>query len=225
MHNAEQARLSLALLLTLRGTPFLYNGEDIGMTDLYLTEIRQFRDLLGVWYYQAQVKDLGLAPEEALEKAARLTRDKNRTPMQWSQHNNGGFCPADVQPWLPVNPNYSTGVNVQDQAQDPESLLYFCRHMLRVRKNTPALIAGSYKPYHPMNRKVLAFFRQIPGQTCLVVLNFSGLAAGLVLPKGSDHLHVLYSSHLLGGDVKNGKRIRMAPFGIAIFTLEQGDIG
>jgi len=125
MHNAEQARLCLALLLTLRGTPFLYNGEEIGMTDLYLTEIGQFRDLLGVWYYQAQVKDLGLAPEEALEKAARLTRDKNRTPMQWSQHNNGGFCPADVQPWLPVNPNYSTGVNVQDQAQDPESLLYF----------------------------------------------------------------------------------------------------
>ncbi len=225
VHHAAQARLSLALLLTLRGTPFLYNGEEVGMTDLYLSDISQFRDLLGVWYYQAQVNHIGLHPGEALRKASQLTRDKNRTPLQWSYQANGGFCPAGVQPWLPVNPDYSCGVNVAEQEPDPESLLNFYRHLLRVRKNTPALIGGSYQSYHPRNQKVLAFFRQIPGQTCLVGLNFSAEAAGLILPKESGQIQVLYSSHNLRGKVKAGKRVGLVPFGMVILLLEQGDIG
>lgn len=225
VHNAEQARLSLVLMLTLQGTPFLYNGEEIGMTDLHLTDINEFRDLLGIWYYQAQVREMGLPPEEALHRAARLTRDKNRTPMQWNHDINGGFCPSDIQPWLPVNPNYSNGVNVEDQEADPGSHLNFYRNLLRIRKNTPALIGGRYIPYHPRNRKVLAFFRQMPGQTCLVGLNFTEEAAGLVLPKGSGQIDILYSSHILGGEVRAGKRILLAPFGMVIFMLEKGDIG
>jgi alpha-glucosidase len=219
VHNAEQSRLSLALMLTLRGTPFLYNGEEIGMTDLYLTDMHQFRDLLGIWYYRAQVQEMGLTPLEALEKATRLTRDKNRTPMQWSNGENAGFCPADVVPWLPVNPDHAQGVNVQEQEHDPQSLLNFYRQLLIVRKNIPVLSGGSYRPYHTRNQKVLAFFRQMPGQTCLVALNFSAEAAGLVLPDEASNIQALYCSHTLGGEVKPGKRVRLAPFGIAIFEL------
>jgi alpha-glucosidase len=224
-HNAEQARLALALMLTLRGTPFLYSGEEIGMTDLYLEEMSQFRDMLGVWYYLAQVKDMGLPPKDALEKAVRLTRDKNRTPMQWTNKENAGFCPAEVVPWLPVNPDHARGVNVQDQEHDPLSLLNFYRQLLKVRKNTPALIGGNYQPYHPRNRKILAFTRAMAEQTCLVALNLSAEAAGLVLPDEANNIYLLYCSQTMSGDIKPGKRVRIEPFGIAIFELQNEDIG
>lgn len=173
VHDAELARLHLVLLLTLRGTPFLYNGEEIGMTDLMLTDIGQFRDVLGIWFYQAQVDELGVPPDVALHRAARLTRDKCRTPMQWANAPNGGFCPADVAPWLPVNPNYARGVNVAEQDGDPASLLNFYRRALRLRRDAPALVEGDYAPVFPHARDYLAFLRHTVGQTCLVVLNFS----------------------------------------------------
>ncbi len=225
IHNAEIARLCLALMLTLRGTPFLYNGEEIGMTDLYMQDLNQFRDMLGIRNYQTQVKRLGVPPKDALERAARLTRDKNRTPMQWTNQEKAGFCPASVDPWLPVNIDYVKGVNVQDQENDPHSLLNYYRQLLRVRKNTPSLIGGSYLPYHPRNKKVLSFFREIPGQTCLVVLNYSSEVAGIVLPEKVGHIQVLYTHGPLRGVSKPGKRVRLMPYGIAIFELQAADMG
>lgn len=175
IHDAQLARLSLALMLTLRGTPFLYNGEEIGMTDWLLTELSQFRDMLGVWAYNMEKDILGVSEQEALEFASRKSRDKCRTPFQWGPGPNGGFCPADAAPWLPVNPNYTSGVNAADQDRDPASLLNFYRRLLRLRKQTPALIAGNYLPLHEESKEYLAFLRCSPSdhQTCLVVLNLS----------------------------------------------------
>ncbi|MGZ9226736.1 MAG: alpha-glucosidase, partial [Anaerolineales bacterium] len=132
------ARAALALMLTLRGTPFLYNGEEIGMTDYRLTDIDLFRDPPAVWFYNAIVAD-GLPPEEALVLAADASRDRCRTPMQWSNAANAGFSPAGVQTWLPINPNYAQGISVVEQQDDPNSLLGFYKRLLRLRKQTPAL--------------------------------------------------------------------------------------
>ncbi len=180
IHDDALARLHLALLLTLRGTPFLYNGEEIGMTDYRLTDIAQFRDLWGVRAYYAVRDELGATPEAALARAAEITRDAVRTPHQWENAPNAGFSPAGVETWLPVNPNYAQGVNVAEQRGDPDSLLNFYRRMLRVRRETPALIAGRYIPLHEDAPDHLAFLRQLDvdragraGQTCLIVLNFS----------------------------------------------------
>jgi alpha-glucosidase len=180
VHDDALARLHLALLLTLRGTPFLYNGEEIGMTDFRLTDIAQFRDLWGVRAYYAVRDELGATPEAALARAAEITRDAVRTPHQWENAPNAGFSPPGVETWLPVNPNYAQGVNVAEQLGDPDSLLNFYRRMLRVRRETPALIAGCYVPLHEEAPDYLAFLRQLAadpsgraGQSCLVVLNFS----------------------------------------------------
>ncbi|HEY3312535.1 MAG TPA: alpha-glucosidase [Anaerolineales bacterium] len=172
-HDAERARLSLAALLTLKGTPFLYNGEEIGMTDYDINDPARLRDTMAIWYYQRQVEDLHVEPALAARRAATASRDKNRTPMQWSNRPNAGFCPAAVEPWLPVNPNHSEGINVRDQNADPLSLWHFYRRMLRMRKSTPALMEGDYKPVHEKAMDYLAFLRTIPGQTILVVLSFS----------------------------------------------------
>jgi len=223
------ARLSLALMLTLRGTPFLYNGEEIGMTNLLLEDINQFRDNLGVWIYHTAVDEFGLPPAEAVGLAARLSRDQCRTPNQWANAPNAGFSPAGVQPWLPVNPNYTQGVNVADQMDDPDSLLSFYRRMLRMRKQTPALIAGDYTPLHEDAKDYLAFLRSsgAEGQTCLVVLNMSDQARTLSFDGSTELAEVLdthtarlvFSSHARDGDTDDLSQLTIAPFEVYIAEI------
>lgn len=166
------ARLALALMLTLRGTPFLYNGEEIGMGNWLPSDIATFRDNVSLNAYQTMVR-LGTPPEEALAKAAASGRDQCRTPMQWDNAANAGFSPENVTPWLPVNPNYAAGVNVADQLANPDSLLNFYRRLLALRRQTSALIAGEYVPLHEEAEEYVAFLRKTAVSTLLVILNYS----------------------------------------------------
>ena len=221
VHDAEWARLSLALMLTLWGTPFLYYGEEIGMTDLPLTDIRQFRDTLGIRAYHAVIQELGVSQEEALALANRLGRDKCRTPMQWANAPNAGFSPAGVETWLPVNPNYAQGVNVAEQQEDPDSLLNFYRRMLRLRKETPALIAGGYTPLHEDAEDYLAFLRasEADEQTCLVVLNMSERSHRLRFELKASKARCLFSSHPRAKKEEDPQELFIAPFEIYIAEL------
>ncbi|MBL8348691.1 MAG: alpha-glucosidase [Burkholderiaceae bacterium] len=175
LHDAALSRLHLALMATLRGTPVLYNGEEIGMTDLELTDLAQFRDTAALARYRLLTTLEGLPPAQALASVAATTRDRCRGPLQWSDEANGGFCPPGVAPWLPVNADHAGGVNVADQDRDPGSLLNFYRRVLALRKATPALLAGDYRALDEDNEDVLAFLRHdaASGQTCLVALNFA----------------------------------------------------
>jgi alpha-glucosidase len=226
------ARLHLALMLTLRGTPFLYNGEEIGMTDLLMDDIDQFRDTGAIWLYHFMAEE-GMPPSEALAVAATFTRDKCRTPMQWDNALNGGFSPAGVQTWLPVNPNYAQGVNVAEQLGDPGSLLNFYRRLLRVRRQTPALIAGDYVPLHEEAEDYLAFLRRSPllsspptgeteggRETCLVVLNMSDRAQGLSFSLDANEARLIFSSHTRDGDTDTLSELALAPFEVYIATLD-----
>jgi alpha-glucosidase len=198
-HDDERARLSLALMLTLRGTPFLYNGEEIGMRDLFLDDPTLFRDMLGAWRYNLEREVLDRSHDEALEIAAVFSRDRCRTPMQWSNSANGGFSPAEVTTWLPVHPNYAQGVNVEEQMANPKSLLHFYRTLIRLRRDTPALIEGEYQPLDETAEDYFAFLRRTDEQEILVVLNFSDTAHTLSfdLPV----LDVKYSSAEKTGEI------------------------
>ena len=192
------ARVNLALMLTMKGTPFLYNGEEIGMSDYLFTDVGRFRDLMGLYYYSlAQQHPEMINPEEAPRIAAEAGRDKSRTPMHWANAANGGFSPQGVEPWLPVNPNYAQGVNVSDQLGDPGSMLNFYRRLLQVRRENTALIEGDYEALG-RDSKCLAFLRKSPGQTCLVVLNMSDSPRRLRLDLPGK-LRLVYSSHRAEG--------------------------
>jgi alpha-glucosidase len=221
IHDAEIARLSLALLLTLRGTPFLYYGEEIGMTDLMLTDISQVRDTMGTWYYEAIVKDLGVDPSEAMRRTAAMTRDKNRTPMQWTNSPHGGFCPSTVKPWLPVNPNYSQGINVKEQVDDPLSLINFYKRLIHLRKNAPALVSGDYQALHERAVEYFTFIRATDEQAVLVILNFSENNRILRFPKLSlRNARLLFSS--AGRSQKQDKlsEIKLGAYEVYIAELE-----
>jgi alpha-glucosidase len=228
-NDAALARISLALMLTLRGTPFLYNGEEIGMTDLVSDDPGQFRDNISVWLYQTLVDELGVSPKEAVVRAARFGRDKCRTPMQWADAPNGGFSPAGVQTWLPVNANYAQGVNVAQQLDDPDSLLTFYRRLLQVRKETPALIVGDYIPLHESAEEYFAFLRDggADGQACLVVLNMServhrldlGSEIRFVSGPEADSARLIFSSRARGNETDHLSDVTVAPFEVYIAEL------
>jgi len=220
MHNGELARLSLALILTLRGTPFLYYGEEIGMTDYLLTDISYVRDTMGSWYYHAAVHELGVDPDEALKRTAAMTRDKNRTPMQWTNSANGGFCPSSATPWLPVNPNYVVGINVKEQLDDPLSTLSFYKRLIFTRRNTPALVTGDYRPLQERSSDYLAFLRIADHQTVLVILNYSEKHQTLHFSKPQyKKAHLIFSSAGRGNKEELLSTISINPFEIFIAEL------
>lgn len=216
LHDAELARLNAALVLTLKGTPFLYNGEEIGMTDTMLTDISQIRDTMGSWYYRAIVADMGVQPGEALVRAAEMTRDKNRTPMQWSNRPNAGFSPEGVNTWLPVNLNYKEGINIREQEQNPDSLLNYYKRLLKVRKESAALKEGDYIALHETAQDYAAFLRNTAAQIVLVVLNYSEKRIELDF-SGSEkmknkRLRTLFTSAVRSPAEHRSEKLTVAPF-------------
>ena len=224
-HDAELARLHAALMLTLKGTPFLYNGEEIGMTDLIILDPSKLRDTMATWYYDRMVNQMNVDPQEAARRAGTVSRDKNRTPMQWSDGPNGGFSPAGVVTWLPVNPNYRDGINVKDQQHNPSSLLNYYKHLLRVRKSTPALIQGEYVPVHTSAKDYFAFLRKSVEQTVLIILNFSEKQLELDFSRvreirGRD-LDILFSSAERLLTTKPPRGLTISPFEVFIAEVQE----
>ena len=150
----EQARLGMMLLLTLRGTPTLYYGDEIGMHDVEVLP-NQVHDP-----YEKNIPGVGLG------------RDPERTPMQWDAGPRAGFCRPDVEPWLPIASDYST-INVAVESEDPRSMLALTRALIQTRRTTPALSRGAYCAVHSASSDCFLFVREDAGHRVLVALNFS----------------------------------------------------
>jgi alpha-glucosidase len=141
--------------------------------------------------------------------------------MQWKNAPQAGFCPAEVRPWLPVNPNYAEGINVSDQAKDPESLLSFHRQFIQLRRSIPALVDGQQIAVQPRSRDTLAFLRQNAEQTVLVLLHFKNQARRYPWKAAAGgqftHGKLLYS---LSGQTLKPATLTLAPFDIAVIALQ-----
>ena len=212
VHNDALARQNLILLFTLKGTPFLYNGEEIGMQDYPVKELSLIRDNLALWYYNLAKETVGMPEDQAAELASQNSRDKNRTPTQWANSANGGFSPAGVTTWLPVNPNYALGINAADQDQDPASLLNFYRRAVQMRKQNPALIHGDYQPVDQDAAAFLAFIRTSPEQRLLVVLNMTDRPCEANLDLPVEDVRFVFSTHARAEGQPTLTPLELAPF-------------
>jgi alpha-glucosidase len=172
--GAAQARIAAMMLLTLRGTPTLYYGDELGMRDVPIPPDR-VQDP-----FEKNVPGLGLG------------RDPERTPMQWSAESNAGFTAGD--PWLPIAEDFAN-CNVQSQREDPRSMLTLNRRLLELRRNEPALSIGSYIAV-PADGDILAYRRREGDSRFLVVLNLGAQPAVFdgrhCMPKGQ----IILSTHL-----------------------------
>ena len=179
---SEELRVRSAKMLgvamhLLRGTPFVYQGEELGMTNVPFRDISDIRDLesLNFYHLAAARGEARQAWRAILQKG----RDNARVPMQWSAGENAGFTSGT--PWLMVNPNHAT-INVTAAEQDPNSVLHFYRKLLRLRAESPTLIYGDFTMIEREHPQVFAYTRTLGNEVFTVLCNMSGESAGLTRP-------------------------------------------
>ncbi len=196
----EAARAAMMLLLTLRGTPTIYYGDEIGMHDVDIPpELEQ--DPWG-----KNVAGIGLG------------RDPERTPMQWEDSPNAGFSASGVTPWLPVADDYSQ-INVATELKDPHSMLSLTRRLLTLRRSTPALHSGSYQSVRHPHDECLVFMREAGTERWLVALNFSSSEQTLRLPVGGTG-HIILSTGLDREEAVNLGDLHLRPNEGCIIKLD-----
>lgn len=164
----ESGTMLAASYLFQQGTPFIYQGQEIGMTNIRLKNIMQYKDVSSITnYHKFHVKD---SEEKRMARIHASSRDSSRTPMQWTDEEYAGFSSA--RPWFYVNPNYRK-VNVRKQEDDPKSILNFYRTCLKYRKEHDVVLWGSYKEYDKKNKDLYIYERSYKDEKVLVVCSFA----------------------------------------------------
>ncbi|AXC14353.1 Oligo-1,6-glucosidase [Acidisarcina polymorpha] len=181
-NRAPSAKLLATLLLTMKGTPFVYQGDELGMTNYPFERIEDFDDIEVKNGYKADVLTGKISAGDYIANLKKTSRDNSRTPMQWDTTANGGFTTGS-KPWLAVNPNYSQ-INAKEELANPDSIYHYYQQMIALRSKTPALIYGDYKDIDPENSSIFAYTRMLGDQRYLIVLNFSPSTVQYKLPDG-----------------------------------------
>lgn len=173
-------KMLAALNFMLRGIPFIYQGQELGMENVPFSSIEEVDDISSLEEYRVALA-AGLSCGEALKVVARYSRDNARTPMQWSDKPHAGF--TDGTPWLRVNPNYKT-INAAAEQDDPDSVLNFYRRMIALRKDpeyTETIVYGAFEPFLRERRNLMAYYRK-GEKTLLVIGNYQRKEQEVTLP-------------------------------------------
>ena len=193
----ESGTMLAAAYIFQQGTPFIYQGQEIGMTNIRLGSIGEYLDVASINAYHRFFRHQ--STEKRLRRIHRASRDSARTPMQWSGEANAGFSTAT--PWFSVNPNYPR-VNVATEEADPQSILNFYRRCLKLRKAHETLIWGEYREYLPCHRHIYLYERSYRGERFLIACSFSAKAQTWKLPKGYDRegMSMVLCNYALGAE-------------------------
>ncbi len=176
-HRVASAKALATVLHLLRGTPYVYQGEELGMTNAHFTSLAQYRDIESLNWARAAAA-AGVPPETVLHALAAKSRDNARTPVQWDATLQAGFTTGT--PWLAVNPNH-TEINAEAALADPDSVLHHYRRLIELRHTRPVVVHGDYRLLLPDDEQVFAYVRSLDGVRLLVVANLSGESAALDL--------------------------------------------
>ena len=185
------AKLLNTFILSMRGTPYTYYGDELGMTNIGFTKIEQYKDIAAINGYKKAATD-GEDLDHYLKKLNLLSRDNGRTPMQWDDTNNAGF--SSETPWLPVHENHTT-VNVANQQNDHNSVLNHFRKMVALRKDNLLLVYGEYEIIQEEHPTIYAYSRTLDDEKMTVLLNFSESESSISLPNFDHSKEVLINNY------------------------------
>ena len=180
--RVSSAKLFETMILTLRGTPFLYQGDELGMTNYPFKTLSDYDDIAIKNAYKAQVETGKISAADFLASQAKVTRDNARTPMQWDGSPEAGFT-TGTHPWLAVNPNYKR-INAAEEETDPDSVLNYTRNLIKLRAHGLAFVYGDFEDLDPQHPHVFAYTRTLGREKYLVVENFSSSPVTYALPHG-----------------------------------------
>ena len=189
-YRVQSAKLLATMLHGMQGTPYVYQGEELGMTNVRLP-IEDYQDVEIRNFYQRRLGE-GYPEEEILNSIYAKGRDNARTPMQWDDSPNAGFTAGT--PWLKVNPNY-TAINAQAELADPDSVFHYYRRLIALRKQYPVFVEGDFTLLEGEHPRLFVYRRAWQGEELLVVCNFGGEATAWQLPREWEDAQVLLSNY------------------------------
>ncbi len=213
----ESAKMLATTIHMMRGTPYVYQGEEIGMTNPYFDNIEKYRDVESINYYNI-LKDQGKSEEEILQILKAKSRDNSRTPVQWDDSENAGFTKGE--PWIPVSSEYKR-INVEQALKDEDSIFYHYQKLIRLRKDYEVISNGSIKFILEEDNKVLSYVRTLGDATVLVINNFYGESTKVEIP--DEYANKSAKSKILISNYKDSsvlnKALNLRPFESIVYHI------
>lgn len=182
-YRVESAKMLATVLHMMQGTPYIYQGEEIGMTNVRFSSIDHYRDIETLNMYKVKVLEEGQDEVKVMESIYAKGRDNARTPMQWDDSPNAGFTTGT--PWIGVNPNYKE-INVKQALADKNSIFYYYQKLIRLRKTYPIIVYGDFTLLDPENEETFAYIRCYNGEKLLVVSNWTGEEVLFTMPETAE---------------------------------------
>jgi len=220
-YRVESAKMLATLLHTLQGTPFIYQGEEIGMTNVRFDSIDKYRDIETLNFYNQSCESDKGEKAKAMNIIYKKGRDNARTPMQWNSNKNAGFT-AGI-PWIGLNPNYKF-INVEQALTDKNSIFYYYKHLIGLRRTYPVIVYGDYSPVLEEHTEIFSYVRRLGDEMLLVVLNFYAGSPLFELPEDIKYgkSKLLISNYDVNPDEMPDKII-LRPYESRVYLLSQAD--
>ena len=190
-YRVESAKMLATLLHGMKGTPYIYQGEELGMTNVRFEDINEYNDIETLNMYKDRISK-GYSHDEIMASIYAKGRDNARTPMQWDSTENAGFTTG--KPWLKVNKNYKF-INAEDCLQDKDSIFYHYKKLIDIRKHNDTIIYGDYKLLLPEYKNVFAYSRELNGDKIVVVCNFYNKEVNLNFNEDFNNVEILLSNY------------------------------
>ncbi len=215
-YRIKSAKVLAMMYILQKGTPFIFEGEEIGMTNLHITNINELKDIEAHYNYNFFI-DKHISPEKALEMVNRKTRDNARTPMQWNFDRNSGF--SDVKPWFDVNSNYKS-INVKKDLQSRDSIYRFYQKLLQLRKEDSIMIDGEFRPLYINDSEIYAFIRELSGHKKLIVCSLCAYNKKFEVPKNVGNISKVILSNYEKDININDRTIYLKPYEGVVVSLD-----
>lgn len=215
-YRIKSAKVLAMMYILQKGTPFIFEGEEIGMTNLHITNINELKDIEAHYNYNFFI-DKHISPEQALEMVNRKTRDNARTPMQWNFDRNSGF--SDVKPWFDVNSNYKS-INVKKDLQSRDSIYRFYQKLLQLRKEDSIMIDGEFRPLYINDSEIYAFIRELSGHKKLIVCSLCAYNKKFEVPKNVGNISKVILSNYEKDININDRTIYLKPYEGVVVSLD-----
>lgn len=217
-YRVESAKMLATFLHMQKGTPYIYQGEEIGMTNVVFDRLEDYNDIETHGMYREAVHEQGKSHDEIMRLIYNRGRDNARTPIQWNDSPNGGFTTGT--PWLKVNPNYRS-INVEAALADKNSIFYYYQRLIRLRKEMPIIVYGRYDLILEDHPKLFAFTRSLEKEKLLVINNFSRDGVEFSLTAGSDYRNGrLIIANYDVDETKAGEKIDLRPYESRVYLLK-----
>lgn len=179
-YREVSAKMLGTCLHMMQGTPYIYQGEELGMTNVPFETLEDFRDIESIHAYEEFVGKKLIQPDDMMHYLRYKSRDNARTPMQWDDSENAGFTTGN--PWIMVNPNYRE-INVKEQLSREDSVFHYYQKLIRLRKENPIIVNGKYSLLLPEDEHLYVYQRELNGQVLLVICNFTDQEVSYEVPK------------------------------------------